>query len=51
MGQDHPDSHLFPHATGAAAKMVQEHQQEAPLKLYAGWVPILFPPQNLPPLL
>jgi hypothetical protein len=25
MVQDHPDSKLFPHATGAAEKMVQEH--------------------------
>ena len=38
MGQDHPDSKLFPHATGAAEKMVQEHQKEEALKLYSGWV-------------
>jgi glutathione S-transferase len=38
MGHDHPDSKLFPHATGAAEKMVQEHQKEEPLKLYSGWV-------------
>jgi len=37
MGQDHPDSKLFPHATGAAAKMVAAHQKEEPLKLYSGW--------------
>jgi len=37
MGQDHPDSKLFPHATGAAEKMVQEHQKEEALKLYSGW--------------
>jgi len=37
MGQDHPDSKLFPHATGAAAKMVEEHQKEESLKLYSGW--------------
>jgi glutathione S-transferase len=38
MGQDHPDSKLFPHATGPAAKMVREHQKEEALKLYSGWV-------------
>ncbi|KAH7413282.1 glutathione transferase omega-1 [Cadophora sp. MPI-SDFR-AT-0126] len=37
MGKDHPDSKLFPHATGAAAKMVKEHEKEESLKLYAGW--------------
>ncbi|PBP28054.1 glutathione transferase omega-1 [Diplocarpon rosae] len=37
MGQDHPDSKLFPHATGAAALMVKEHEKEDPLKLYSGW--------------
>jgi len=38
MGKDHPDSKLFPHATGATAEMVQEHEKEEPLKLYSGWV-------------
>ncbi|KAJ5038945.1 uncharacterized protein L3040_006619 [Drepanopeziza brunnea f. sp. 'multigermtubi'] len=37
MAQDHPDSQLFPHATGAAAQMVKEHEKEEPLKLYSGW--------------
>ncbi|KAL2066532.1 hypothetical protein VTL71DRAFT_2603 [Oculimacula yallundae] len=37
MGNDHPDSKLFPHATGAAAQMVKEHEKEEPLKLYSGW--------------
>ncbi|CZS88586.1 related to glutathione transferase omega-1 [Rhynchosporium agropyri] len=38
MGNDHPDSKLFPHATGAAAQMVKEHEGEEPLKLFSGWV-------------
>jgi len=37
MGLDHPDSKLFPHATGPAAKMVAEHEKEESLKLYSGW--------------
>jgi len=37
MGQEHPDSELYPHATGAAAQMVKEHEKEEPLKLYSGW--------------
>ncbi|KAL3427566.1 Glutathione S-transferase omega-1 [Phlyctema vagabunda] len=32
-----PDAQLFPHATGAAEKMVKEHEKEEPLKLYSGW--------------
>ncbi|KAK5710549.1 hypothetical protein LTR17_018821 [Elasticomyces elasticus] len=35
--QDHPDSNLFPHATGAAKGIVDAHQAEQGLKLYAGW--------------
>lgn len=35
--QDHPDSNLFPHATGLAQKIVDDHQTEQPLKLYSGW--------------
>jgi len=35
--QDHPDSNLFPHATGAAKDIVDAHQAEQPLKLYSGW--------------
>jgi glutathione S-transferase len=34
---DHPDSHLFPHATGPAKHIVDVHQQPQPLKLYSGW--------------
>ncbi|KAF4637528.1 hypothetical protein G7Y89_g563 [Cudoniella acicularis] len=37
MGNDHPDAKLYPHATGAAAKMVKAHQKEESLKLYSGW--------------
>ncbi|KUJ08606.1 glutathione transferase omega-1 [Mollisia scopiformis] len=37
MGSNHPDSQLYPHATGAAAKMVSEHSSEQSLKLYSGW--------------
>jgi len=37
MGTEHPDSKLFPHATGEAEKMVRAHQEEQPLKLYSGW--------------
>jgi glutathione S-transferase len=37
MSKDHPDSNLFPHATGEAEKMVKEHEKEQPLKLYSGW--------------
>lgn len=35
--QDHPDSNLFPHATGQAHSIVDAHQAEQPLKLYSGW--------------
>ncbi|EMD00209.1 hypothetical protein BAUCODRAFT_21851 [Baudoinia panamericana UAMH 10762] len=35
--QDHPDSNLFPHATGPAKAIVDNHQAEQPLKLYSGW--------------
>lgn len=35
--QDHPDSNLFPHATGPAKSIVDAHQAEQPLKLYSGW--------------
>ncbi|KAI9721643.1 MAG: hypothetical protein M1828_005010 [Chrysothrix sp. TS-e1954] len=33
----HPDADLFPRATGAAAKTVEQHSAEHPLKLYSGW--------------
>lgn len=33
----HPDSDLYPQATGPAWKIVEVHQKEEPLKLYSGW--------------
>lgn len=33
----HPDANLHPSATGQAAKTVQAHSKEEPLKLYSGW--------------
>ncbi|KAJ5216925.1 hypothetical protein N7468_009933 [Penicillium chermesinum] len=33
----HPDADLHPEATGAAKSLVDQHQAEQPLKLYAGW--------------
>jgi len=33
----HPDSDLYPQATGPAWKIVEAHQKEEPLKLYSGW--------------
>jgi hypothetical protein len=38
MSSSHPDADLHPHATGLAAKMVEEHSKEEPVKLYSGWV-------------
>jgi len=37
MASSHPDSNLYPHATGAAAKIVAAHSANQPLKLYSGW--------------
>ncbi|RDW83134.1 glutathione transferase omega-1 [Coleophoma crateriformis] len=37
MASSHPDSKLYPDATGAAAKMVAEHSKEEDLKLYSAW--------------
>ncbi|KAF2774092.1 glutathione transferase omega-1 [Teratosphaeria nubilosa] len=34
---NHPDSQLFPHATGPAKSIVDAHQADLPLKLYSGW--------------
>ena len=31
------DTNLYPHASGAAASLVEAHKAEQPLKLYAGW--------------
>lgn len=33
----HPDSNVHPVATGLAKAVVDKHQEEQPLKLYAGW--------------
>jgi glutathione S-transferase len=33
----HPDSDIHPHATGAAARIVAEHQKDEPITLYSGW--------------
>ncbi|KAJ5836087.1 hypothetical protein N7447_002113 [Penicillium robsamsonii] len=33
----HPDSNLYPEASGAAKTLVDQHRAEQPLKLYAGW--------------
>lgn len=37
MAPGHPDAQLHPVATGAAKQVVDAHQKEEPLKLYAGW--------------
>ncbi|KAK0863708.1 hypothetical protein LTS02_006456 [Friedmanniomyces endolithicus] len=34
---EHPDSNLYPHATGPAKAIVDAHQAEQPLKLFSGW--------------
>lgn len=44
MGKDHPDAQLYPSATGAAARTIERHQNDLPLKLYAGWFCKQFPP-------
>ncbi|CAG8054647.1 unnamed protein product [Penicillium olsonii] len=33
----HPDADLYPEASGLAKTLVDQHQSEQPLKLYAGW--------------
>ncbi|KAJ5693244.1 hypothetical protein N7462_002667 [Penicillium macrosclerotiorum] len=33
----HPDSDIYPEATGQAKTLVDQHRTEQPLKLYAGW--------------
>lgn len=35
-----PDEQIFPHATGAAARTVEQHQEPQELIFYAGWVRI-----------
>ncbi|KAH6670698.1 glutathione transferase omega-1 [Halenospora varia] len=37
MANNHPDSKVYPHATGAAEAMVKAHEKEESLKLYSGW--------------
>lgn len=38
MPSSHPDADLHPVATGPAKAIVDAHQAEQPLKLYAGWL-------------
>ena len=33
-----PDADLYPEATGLAKKLVDEHSEPQPLKLYSGWL-------------
>jgi len=33
----HPDSDIYPEASGPAKTLVNRHSDEQPLKLYAGW--------------
>ncbi|KKY24907.1 putative glutathione s-transferase [Phaeomoniella chlamydospora] len=37
MPSSHPDSDVYPEATGEAAKYFSQHKSEEPLKLYSGW--------------
>ncbi|EHY54854.1 hypothetical protein HRR83_005889 [Exophiala dermatitidis] len=37
MGSAHPDSEVYPKATGPAARIVAEHLADAPITLYSGW--------------
>ncbi|EXJ91480.1 hypothetical protein A1O3_00028 [Capronia epimyces CBS 606.96] len=37
MASSHPDADVYPKATGAAARIVAEHQEDAPITLYSGW--------------
>lgn len=37
MGVEHPDAALHPEATGAAADVVSQHQDEQDIKFYSGW--------------
>jgi len=37
MGSSHPDSDIYPEATGPAARIVAEHQKDEPITLYSGW--------------
>jgi glutathione S-transferase len=32
-----PDEHIFPHATGLAAKTVADHKEPQDLVFYSGW--------------
>lgn len=40
----HPDSDIYPKASGPAKVLVDKHSAEQPLKLYAGWFcPYVYP--------
>lgn len=40
----HPDSDIYPEATGPAKVLVDKHSAKQPLKLYAGWFcPCVYP--------
>lgn len=44
----HPDSNLYPEASGPAKALVDRRRPEQPLKLYAGWLcPYVQPPLYL----
>lgn len=44
----HPDSNLYPEASGPAKALVDKHRAEQPLKLYAGWFcPYVYDPSIL----
>lgn len=46
----HPDSNLYPEASGLAKVLVDQHRAEQPLKLYAGWFcPYVHDPSILQP--
>lgn len=52
MPSSHPDADLHPVATGPAKAIVDAHQAEQPLKLYAGWLYVhssLQPPNSPTP--
>ncbi|KAK5462686.1 hypothetical protein LTS15_002398 [Exophiala xenobiotica] len=36
MGSSHPDADIYPEATGPAARIVAEHQEDQPITLYSG---------------
>ena len=45
----HPDADIHPEATGPAKSLVDKHQADQPLKLYAGWFcPYVIPESKAP---